>query len=494
MRRTTTLTAGVAGTVLAGASLLVAPTALATPAAAATCRGEAATIVGTTPALAGTAGRDVIVTGSSTEVRAGAGDDLVCVTGTGANSNVVDLDAGPGDDVVDSTAMPRGYDLTAILGDGSDTFVGGTGGDSVVAGPAATFYSAPPDEAERDVIDTGAGQDEVTSGGPGLANDDEIRTGSGADSVTWSGRMGVGGVLDLGTGRDRLVPRASGQTYAINLVTGTLSRDGGRDATFSSVEDLTVRPEPGLGTVAVRGTERRDVVEVTAPATVIADMRDGKDVVDVEGPRTDSFFDLGSGTDTLRIASPSGSVDLDLARGTLVVDDVPGSSVTNIEDAFVSASRATVLGDSYANNLWVTGCRVVVNGRGGRDAIEHSNFDADIEAGYDCAADRVVLRGGSGDDRLEGSVRADRIFGGRGDDRIDTASARSGVNRAWGGPGDDRIAGGGARDALRGGPGADVLEGGRGRDTLLGGPGRDRVVGGADRDRCRAEVERACER
>ena len=126
LRRTTTLTAGLAGTVLAGASLLVLPTASA---AVATCRGEAATIVGTTPTLQGTDGRDVIVTGSSTDVRAGAGDDLVCVTGTGANANVVDLDAGPGDDVVDSTAMPRGYYLTAILGDGSDTVVGGTGGD-----------------------------------------------------------------------------------------------------------------------------------------------------------------------------------------------------------------------------------------------------------------------------------------------------------------------------------------------------------------------------
>ena len=120
-RRTTTLTASMVGTAVLGATFLAAPTALA---AGETCRGEAATIVGTTPTLHGTAGRDVIVTGSSTDVFAGAGDDLICVTGKGANVNLVGVDAGPGDDVVDSTAMERYHYLTAILGDGSDTFVG----------------------------------------------------------------------------------------------------------------------------------------------------------------------------------------------------------------------------------------------------------------------------------------------------------------------------------------------------------------------------------
>ena len=460
----------------------------------ATCRGEAATIVGTTPTLQGTDGRDVIVTGSSTDVRAGAGRRPGLRDGQGRRRQLVDLDAGPGDDVVDSTAMPRGYYLTAILGDGSDTFVGGVGADSVVAGPAATFYSAPPAEAERDVIDTGAGHDDVVSGGPGLANDDEIRTRDGYDSVAWSGTMGSSGVLDLGTGRDRLEPRASGQTFTIDLAAGTLTRDGVRDATFDSVEELTVSPEPGLGTVQVVGTGGRDVVEVTDPATVHADLRGGKDLLDLAGARTGSSIDLGRGTDTLGVASPSGAVDVDLARGTLAVDDVPGSSVTGVEDVTVSADRATVRGDGKSNNLWVTGCQVDVNGRGGPDAIQHSNYDADIEEGYDCDTDRVVLRGGPGDDRIDGSVRADRIYGGRGDDRIDTASARTGVNKAWGGPGDDRITGGGAEDVLRGGTGNDAMKGASGNDVLLGGAGRDRAVGGAGRDRCRAEVRRSCER
>lgn len=64
MRRTTSLT------------VLLLGTALLTPAGMAsavgeTCRGEAATIVGTGPTINGTDGRDVIVTGPSWTVLAG---------------------------------------------------------------------------------------------------------------------------------------------------------------------------------------------------------------------------------------------------------------------------------------------------------------------------------------------------------------------------------------------------------------------------------------
>ncbi len=481
-RRTTTLTASLVGTAVLGATFLAAPTALA---AGETCRGEAATIVGTTPTLHGTAGRDVIVTGSSTDVFAGAGDDLVCVTGKGTNVNLVDVDAGPGDDVVDSTAMERYYYLTAILGDGSDTFVGGRESESVVAGPAPGPDAAPISESERDVIDTGAGQDSVISGGPGLPNEDEVRTGEGRDSVTWSGTMGPRGVLDAGPGHDRLEPRASGRTFSVDLGAQTMTRDGVREASFGSVEELWVEPEPGLGSLEVLGSDGDDVVEVTGPATLQVDLGAGADHLDIDGAREGSRLDLGAGEDTLVVTSWEGSVGLDLTRGTLAVDGVPAGQVSGVEDAYVTADEARVIGDDAPNNLLATGCRVVVNGRGGQDGIQHSNYDTDLEEGYDCDAARVVLRGGSGHDRIDGSVRADLVYGGRGRDRIDTGSARTGTNKAWGGPGNDRLVGGGARDVLVGGPGKDVIDGGGGRDKAVGGPGRDR---------CRAEVRRACER
>ena len=69
MRRTTPLTV----TGLLGLALLL-PTTSA-DAAGETCRGEAATIVGTERTLVGTEGRDVIVTGAATDVDALGGDD-----------------------------------------------------------------------------------------------------------------------------------------------------------------------------------------------------------------------------------------------------------------------------------------------------------------------------------------------------------------------------------------------------------------------------------
>jgi Ca2+-binding RTX toxin-like protein len=473
MRRTTTLATVLTGTALLGATLLSVPHAVA---AGETCRGEAATIVGTTPTLTGTDGRDVIVTGSSTDVFAGAGDDVVCVTGKGVSSNVLDVDAGPGNDVVDSTAMRDNVYLTAILGDGSDTFAGGAGADTVVAGGAAGPHGEAFPEAERDVIDTGSGSDQVRSGGAGLTNGDEIRTGDDGDSVTWSGTMGPAGTLDLGTGHDGLMVRASGQRFAVDLAAQTMTRDGVREASFASVEHLSVTADLGLGTLEVTGSDGDDSVAVVGPAILRVALGAGDDRLYLEASPGDDRIDLGSGRDRLSVASRDGSVDLDLQHGTLAVDGAGPGQVAGVEDAWVSSPDLRLVGDAAVNDLTGTGCRVVVDGRGGKDEVAHANFDADVEEGYDCDTTRVVLRGGSGGDTIDGSVRADRIYGGRGNDRIDTASARSGTNKAWGGPGNDRMVGGGDRD------------------VLVGGPGRDKAVGGPGRDRCRAEVARSCER
>src|SRR5687767_1867982 len=82
---------------------LLAPATAAT-AVTETCRGEAATIVGTPgkPVL-GTPGDDVIVSNRAGSVAAGDGDDLVCLSPTQDDEPggmVVRVDAGAGDDVV----------------------------------------------------------------------------------------------------------------------------------------------------------------------------------------------------------------------------------------------------------------------------------------------------------------------------------------------------------------------------------------------------------
>lgn len=477
MRRTTSLSA-----LLLGATLL-APTEAAT-AVGETCRGEAATIVGTGPTVQGTDGRDVIVTGVSWRVSAGAGDDLVCVTGALGQSNVLTVDAGSGNDAVDSTAMQTGFYLTAILGDGADTFVGGVAGDTVIAGTRLDDYSIP-SEAEKDLIDTGEGSDHVWSGGPGLANDDVVRTGAGEDGVTWSGTMGAQSVLDGGADdRDTLVVGASGQTFRVDLAAKTLSRNGAPEASFSAFEDFQVAPEPDLGSVEILGSAGRDVVLVRSAATVMTDLGDGSDSLSLGLLKPGGQINLGAGTDTVSVRSPDGSAEVDLAAGTLAVDG-SASHLAGAENAYASAREVSLVGDGQANFLNAVGCFATIDGRSGDDGISHGNYDFDADAGYDCTKGTVKLRGGSGQDEISGGKRADRIYGGGGNDRIKTGPARQGRNEAWGGGGNDKIQGGGDKD---------VLSGGAGNDVLGGKSGRDVAIGGADRDRCRAEVEKSCER
>ncbi len=98
---------------LLAATLLTSPTAYA---AAETCQGQPATIVGTflQRDLTGTEGPDVVVTNGAIGVKTLGGDDLVCVTDEPGRRNGGHLDTGAGDDVVDGTWTLAGID--AVLG------------------------------------------------------------------------------------------------------------------------------------------------------------------------------------------------------------------------------------------------------------------------------------------------------------------------------------------------------------------------------------------
>ena len=112
--------------------------------------------------------------------------------------------------------------------------------------------------------------------------------------------------------------------------------------------------------------------------------------------------------------------------------------------------------------------------------------------------------GGTGDDVLFGSARAEVLSGGDGNDLIVAAAGADlligdkGYDTLWGGGGDDtfigdsgehspengddELAGGEDDDDLFGGPGDDVLVGGNGDDWLMGGDGDDTLTGGVGAD------------
>jgi Ca2+-binding RTX toxin-like protein len=95
---------------------------------------------------------------------------------------------------------------------------------------------------------------------------------------------------------------------------------------------------------------------------------------------------------------------------------------------------------------------------------------------------RTVFDGGPGDDRIDACAT---MRGGPGNDHLEGGP---GGDTLEGGPGDDRLAGGAGEDLLNGGPGADVLRGGALSDDLRGGRGPDRLLGGPGFDDLRGDA------
>lgn len=140
-----------ATTTVVAAAVLLAPIPVAT-AVVETCQGRPATIVGTGPEIVGTPGDDVIVSGSSRAIVAGAGHDLICLTPIGPGGLGTVVDTGVGDDIVDTTAF--GSVAHTDLGTGRDQYVGGAGFDAVRAVDIDDDVSTGPGSARVDITVT----------------------------------------------------------------------------------------------------------------------------------------------------------------------------------------------------------------------------------------------------------------------------------------------------------------------------------------------------
>ena len=195
LRRSTTLVV----TALVAGALLSAPSSAASVTAQ-TCQGRPATIVGTGPDIQGTPGDDVIVTGTSQFTYAVAGNDLVCIS-SGSPEDVVYVEAGEGDDVVDAwgssttsvlerrwQSHPAGY--RADLGSGLDRYIGGVDNNEEVRAEGFDDSVSGADEVMVEVTATPVGQ-------PGTYTGSHLRVRSAAHDVEidLKGTVLVGGML-----------------------------------------------------------------------------------------------------------------------------------------------------------------------------------------------------------------------------------------------------------------------------------------------------------
>jgi Ca2+-binding RTX toxin-like protein len=458
MRRTTSLTA--AATL--GLALLVPTLGAGTAnAAGETCRGEAATIVGAEAVdIVGTEGRDVVVTNQSQRVTTLGGDDLVCITGPDQRNGSyrpVAVDTGEGNDLVDGTAAP-GWPMDGHLGAGSDTFLGGGGGDRVSGGTYP--YDANYSDTEHDVLIGGGGADSVTSGQRGLPNTDVVDLGGGDDLLRYDGTRAGESPVAGGEGRDSLFLSTTAQALAIDNAAGLLTADGVPSLTWTGLESFTVAMADGDAIdLTFLGTAADESLEVWRGSAVVrAALGGGRDSFTTSSHLLDGSDIVGGAQrDLVYMVDRARSLSLDLRGGRFTGTDGTARQLARVdgfEDAELHARTVQLTGDSGRNHLDVSACSGTVRGRSGNDTL-HRAYDSWFETRPGCR-ERYTINGGPGNDEIQGYGGTDRLVGGSGND---------------------------------------TLSGENGADTLIGGPGRDKADGGPGRpDRCVAEKEQRCER
>jgi hypothetical protein len=425
--------------------VLVVTASVAVPsaeAAAPTCRGEAATLVGAPQGtVMGTSGRDVVVTNGAWSVRTFGGDDLVCTTNThrtlGPGSFTLEVRVGRGADVVDSSEDVGRAGIFVALGQGDDALVGGRGFEYVKAQGIG-----------HDHVRTGARRDIVYLGSLQGLDEDTIQTGADDDRVFVRGVLGPGARILGGPGRDELDVKVVSDGRWVFDDRREVARLDDRTAwRWSSLEAFTFQQDVPAGRIHFRGGPDDDTVTVATPSFRGARLGGGDDLVYLaplafgEAPG----LRAGHGRDRMLIRPKNELVGgrpsvtarwltIDLAAGTMAFVDTKARAssmpVKELEDLDVQARSATLSGNDSANRLAVYSCDV-------------------------------------------------RVAGGAGDDRLDILAAGCGPateRSEYGGPGDDR------------------LRGSQSPDLLVGGPGVDKAIGGfGPDDRCTAELAIGCE-
>ena len=535
---------------IAATTALVAALPMSPSGAATECRGQRATITGTSgdDVLEGTSGRDVIVAlGGSDSIFSNGGKDLVC---TGAGSD--EAYGGPGND-------------TLMGQPGTDTLVGNEGDDKLLAGAGGGYFEG---GAGNDLLKGGRGFDESAyrSSAQGVSVDlsQHEATGDGTDALA-SIEMVTGSVFN-----DTFV----GSDADFEIFRGLAGDDsfdgrGGLDQVLFDESPAPVSADNASGKATGEGNDSFTDVESFVGSAFGDTLQGNEGSDDIYGYGGDDSIDGRAGNDYLlgqdgndQVRGGPGEYDMldhdanspavtvDLAGGTSSgegSDQVSGFEIiggTDFDDTF----RGAEIDELY----YPEGGNDSIDGRGGSDLVLYNAtpgpITADLVAGtaqgegndsliaiegfvgspaddtfVGNASDNLLigeggndtLSGGDGDDYFEGNPGSDEIDGGpgtfdmlnlyaaRGDMTVDLAAGTSrgegsdtlaGVETVFGSSNDDTLRGDDTGNYLFGRDGDDVLAGRGGDDVLDGEGGANDLDGGPGTDACVAgQSIAACE-
>jgi Ca2+-binding RTX toxin-like protein len=367
----------------------------------------------------------------STKVTAnlGGGDDTFLGGGHAVGANV---DGGEGSEASGDVANysqiggPVALDLaagTAVRNGVTDIItnfehaVGTVGADSIVGSTEANFLSG---EGGNDTL-TGAAGNDTLNGGDG--NDSFLYSSGNGSTIAGDGNDTVDG----GAGIDKLVvSRLTEHQNRYNLTATSNGFDFGIDHDFNGWAEETV---------TTSNVEQIDVNLKNNEQVVVSGNFSGLNSINVtgdEGGQSLFLFGLGSAT----------AVTANLLGGN---DEVYGGAHP-------------------------TGA--VVNGGEGSDWLNYGLISGPINA--DLAAGTVVRNGVT--DKMTNFENVS------GTGLADTIQGTSGANSIYGQGGNDIINGREGGDYLDGGDGHDNIQGGAGNDTIIGGNGSDTITTGSGAD------------
>ena len=474
-------------------------------------------------------------------VTGGAGNDTLSAATLAADTVMLTLDGGAGDDTIIGS---QGADFL-LGGDGNDTVAGGRGNDTALLGNGNdTFIWNPGDGS--DIVEGQGGTDTLLFNGSNIAeridisaNGQRVRLSRDIANIT----MDLDGVEHI-----QVNALGSADTITVNDLTGTdakqvaidLSSPAGSGQGDGAADTVTVNGTAGNDHISIASSGSSVVVNGLAARVSISGAEPGNDSLLVNGGAGNDTINasaLNAGQINLTINSGAGDDTITGSAGNDIVIGGTGNDVASLgagDDTFIwnpGDASDTVQGQAGFDTLRFNGSnidekidisangsharlsrdvanvtmdlngieRIQLNTLGGADTVTVNDLTrTDVTqvgidlgaqpgtAGGDGAADTIVINGTNGNDAItvtnnNGVVT---ISGLAEEVTISNfeANDRIVINGLGG---DDAITATGLTGMLftaNGGDGDDILVGSPGNDVLNGGNGDDVLIGSPGQD------------
>ncbi|MBV6486588.1 MAG: hypothetical protein GHHEDOFH_00523 [Pseudorhodoplanes sp.] len=218
-------------------------------------------------------------------------------------------------------------------------------------------------------------------------------------------------IIPSGTYTVTITPQGGGP--GSNSNSGSSGNSGNSNSNTGSTGpiDTSDTPPPPITTTfsIINGTAGNDLLTGTAGDDWVY-AGAGDDVIIAGHGGGNDFYDGGDGNDTIRFASTTTGVVVDLAAGTAIGAETGSDTLVNIENATGGDGDDTLTGNSGDNILIGRAGNDTIDGGAGNDTlygdyapIVYGPFGAEYvyETGQCGGGD--ILTGGAGDDTIDGS-------------------------------------------------------------------------------------------